>query len=133
MIVVVIIGVIAGFGLPTFTKIIRKSHERNAILGVITISKANEIYAVKNGDFFPENNQNLDQINTGLSIDLKSLGLTYTLWGPPPFNTFRAEGEWTSGFGADFTVRAIQGPISIGGGNPCCLPPPGSCPTLPDC
>jgi len=132
MIVVVLVGVVAGFGIPTYTKIIRKSNERSAILGVITIAKANEVYEVTNPDYLPGNNLNLAAINAGLSIDLKSLGINYRYFGPtvPSPNTFRAQGG--SPGPPPFTVRATEGPISIAGGNPCCAPGP-ACPTLVFC
>ena len=37
LIVVAIIGIIAGFGLPGYEKMVRKAHERNAILGLTSI------------------------------------------------------------------------------------------------
>jgi len=128
MIVVVIIGLIATFGIPIYGKMINKSHERNAILGLTSINQANSVYEAKKGEFLPGAGLNLTQINSGLSIDVKALDLTYS-YTRATVSTYTATGAWTGGNA--FTVRTNQDSISLGGNNPCCSA--GSCPTLPNC
>ncbi len=125
MIVVVLVTVIAGFGLPTYDRIMRKSHERNAILGLTIINKANEIYEVRGGDFYIGGPIGLAAINTNLSIDVKALNLTYSYTGAAA--AYTAMAAWTGG-GAPFTVEVDEGAIILRT-NPYCSV--GPCPSLP--
>jgi len=121
MIVIVIVGLIASFGIPGFGKMVRKSHERNAILGLTTINQANSIYEAKTGGFYVGGPIDLAAINTNLSIDLKALDFTYSYTGIA--TSYTAQAVWT-----DFTVEVDEGPIIVGT-NPYCSA--GTCPTLP--
>ena len=129
MIVIILAGIIAGFGIPAYGRLVRKSHERSAILGLTTINQANEIYKIKNsGAYLPGAGLTLAGINTGLSIDVKSQDLTYE-YTRTAVNAYTATAKWT-GSGA-YWVEVDQGPVSTGV-NPHCAPAsPGSCPTLP--
>jgi len=132
LIVVAIIGIIAGFGLPGYEKMVRKSHERNAILGLTSIHQANSVYEAKMGVYLPGTGLTLTQINTGLSIDVKALNLNvtyaYTRNGGDPL-LYTATSAW--GGGGAFTVLVDELPLSLGGNNPCCSAAP--CPSLPAC
>ena len=111
MIVVVLVGVIAAFGIPTFDKMIRKSHERNAILGLTLINKANEVYEARTGGYYNSGGAvDLAAINTNLSIDVKALDLTYSYTGVA--GSYTATAAWTGS--NPFTVEVDQGPISFG-------------------
>ncbi len=127
LIVVAIIGIIAGFGLPGYEKMVRKAHERNAILGLTSIHQANEIYAAKNAEYLPTV-ATLALINSGLSIDVKALSMTYA-YTSPSVSTYTATSAW--GGGGPFTVLVDERPLSLGGNNPCCSA--GTCPSLPAC
>ncbi|MBN1869052.1 MAG: prepilin-type N-terminal cleavage/methylation domain-containing protein, partial [Candidatus Omnitrophica bacterium] len=48
MVVVMIIGLIAAFGIPNFKKALLKSRERSAMLHLSAINGANEIYKARN-------------------------------------------------------------------------------------
>ena len=126
MIVVVLIGIIAAFGIPSFDRMIRKAHERNAILGLTSINQGNVVYSAKslNGQYLPGTDLTLPAINTGLSIDIKGLDLTYDYDRTAP-GAYTATAAWA---GANpFTVIVDEGPIVLGT-NPSCLV--GPCPTL---
>jgi len=128
MIVVILVGIIAAFGVPGYGKLIRRSHERNAILGLTAINQANSIYEIRNGEFLPGAGLNLAAINAGLSIDVKALDLTYS-YTRNSVTEYDAESDWT-GAGV-FTVFVDERPITMGV-NPCCSSA-GLCPNLPDC
>jgi len=123
IIVVVLIALIAAFGIPGYGKLIRKSHERNAILGLTAINKANEVYEVKNGGYFVGAG-GLGVINPGLSIDVKALDLTYSYTGVA--GSYTATAAWTGS--SPFTVGVDENPIILAT-NPSCSV--GPCPTLP--
>lgn len=127
LIVVAIIGIIAGFGLPGYEKMVRKAHERNAILGLTSIHQANEIYAAKNAEYLPTV-ATLALINSGLSIDVKALSMTYA-YTSPSASTYTATSVW--GGGGAFTVSVDQRSLALGGNNPCCSVP--NCPSLQPC
>lgn len=124
LIVVILISLIAAFGIPGYGKMVRKSHERNAILGLTVINKANEVYEAKKGEFFPGAGLNLAAINNGLSIDVKALDLTYS-YTRTAVNAYTAASAWTGS--NPFTVGVNQNPISLGA-NPFCSV--GPCPSL---
>ena len=129
MIVVILTGLIALFGIPGYSKMVRKAHERNAILGLTTINQANEIYATTSvgGAYLPGVGLLLPAINAELSIDIKALDLDYSYTrnaGDPLLYT--ATAAWPSGTPPIFTVGVNQNPIS--GANPYCAG--GSCPSL---
>ena len=130
LIVVAIIGIIAGFGLPGYEKMVRKAHERNAILGLTSIHQANEVYAAKKAEYLPDGGGtlNLAQINSGLSIDVKALSMTYA-YTSPSVSTYTATSAW--GGGGPFTVLVDERSLALGGNNPCCSA--GTCPSLPAC
>jgi len=125
MIVVILIIIIAAFGIPGYGKMIRKSHERNAILGLTSINQANSVYEAKTGGYWDSGGLAvLADINTNLSIDLKALDLTYSYNGGA--GSYTATAAWTGTI--PFTVGVDENPISVGA-NPSCSA--GTCPSLP--
>ena len=117
VVVIVLIGIIAAFGVPGYGKMIRKSHERNAILGLTSIHQANSIYEAKTGEYLPGNPLTLTQANAGLSIDVKSLDMTYS-YARTAASAYTATSAWTGG--SNFTVRVDEGALLLGANNPCC-------------
>ena len=107
LIVVAIIGIIAGFGLPGYEKMVRKAHERNAILGLTSIHQANSVYEAKMGVYLSGTGLTLALINSGLSIDVKALSMTYayTRNGGDPL-LYTATSWWSGGW--DFAVFVFE-------------------------
>jgi len=125
IIVVVLIALIAAFGIPGYGKLTRKSHERNAILGLTAINKANEVYEAKTGEYYNSGGAvGLAAINTNLSINVDALDLTYSYTGVA--GSYTATAAWTGS--SPFTVGIDENPITLGT-NPSCSV--GPCPTLP--
>ncbi len=131
MIVVILIGVIASFGIPSFAKMLRKSHERSAIMGLTALSAANTIYEARNGEYY-QGAGDITVINSNLSINILEDGLTYA-YASSAVDAYEATATWTGG--VNFTVGVDQRPIILDKTNPevnpCCLD--GVCPTLPAC
>jgi len=129
MIVVIIIGIIAGFALPQYTKAIRKAHERDVVIQLISLHAANLIYNAKEDEFFPGTNLTISQINDGLNINIIANDMNYS-YTRSATDAYAATATWDDSDNSfDFTVRVNEGPLSAS--NPCCSA--GSCPSLPDC
>lgn len=112
IIVVVIIGTIAAFVIPNYEKSIRKAHERDAIIKLITLHGANAIYTARHGEYLPGSNLTLAQINSGLSINIvaNDIDITYSYTRSAP-NQYEATAAWTGG--NNFTIRINQGSVTV--------------------
>jgi len=133
MIVVVLIAVIAGFGIPTFDKMVRKSHERTTIMELISLHTANQVYEARGGLYLSGTNLNLSQINTGLSIMLKGVDTTYD-YDYKAGNPGNYKASTIATVGNNYKMRLNEKAINLRGGvgrNPCCSS--GTCLTLPNC
>lgn len=94
MIVVVIIGIIAGFAIPSYQKAMARQQVKRLILTANLIAGAQEIYKARNGrhwcDLSPDC-ADLNNINSNLGINIAAeSGITYTTWayGSPPGKFF---------------------------------------------
>lgn len=121
LVVVTLIGLIAAFTIPDYSKAVSKSHERDLVLQGTTLHGASLIYQAQNGGYWVATNEtDLAVINSNLNISLLAQDgstFNYTSDG----STFTFDGSW-----GGFTVRVTQAPLS--GTNPSCGG--GSCPSL---
>ncbi len=137
IIVVVLLGIIAGFALPNYQKSIRKAHERDAIVQLSSLHATNLMYNAQDGGFLP-GTLDITGINTGLGINIIANGMTYAyVAGASKPTTFSATAVWDeSGTTNDFTARINEKPIdptnaTAANRNPCCFA--GTCPSLLNC
>jgi len=126
MVVVVLIGIIAAFALPTYTDSLRKSHESDIESQLEILHAANFVYFAERGRTWrtsPRNSWETDLavINTTLNIQLLSTDGTTFRYRGDNGNRFDAEGTWDG-----MTIRINEDPISAS--NPNCQV--GPCPTL---
>lgn len=80
MAVVVIVGVIALFAIPNFSKTMEGSYEQNAGTQLTSIHAANNIYNAQNGTYWPVDaspTHTVTDINTNLSMSIMENGMTY--------------------------------------------------------
>ena len=126
MICIVVIGLLASFGIPNYQKSVRKGYERNAILNLKTIHGANEIYRARIGQYAPGIALDLAGINSALSIDIIDGNMAYFYERIDDF-TYFTDAAW--GGANAFTVSIDQTPISDA--NPCCSA--GVCQIVPAC
>lgn len=129
MLVVIIIGLIAGFAIPNYNKSVERAYEQDAIMQLSTIHAAEQIYYAREVRYWPldANPYQIDQINTSLKTNIIENGMTLICTNNPPnVSTFNCTAQRTGG---GFTLRVNQAVLSAS--NPCCSA--GSCPTVPAC
>ena len=125
MIVVVLIGILAGFALPQYGKAVVKGQERDAVVQLTTIHAANLIYFAAAARYLPGTNLDMAEINTGLGINIIGADTTYAYTR----NTVNTYTVIADGPGSSFEATLTQAPVSAT--NPCCSD--GTCYILPAC
>lgn len=109
MVVVIILGVMASFVLPNYTKSIDRGYRRDAETQLTTIWSADQIYRSQNGQYWPSDNNSgagydITAINNTLGLGIIPNGMTYSCVGAAP--------DATHPFGS-FTCTAVRGPFTI--------------------
>jgi type II secretory pathway pseudopilin PulG len=124
LVVIVILGAIAGFAIPNFTRTIERSHENDAILQLEGIHSANKIYNARNNSYWPPDNAayNLSSINTNLGLNIIANDMTYTCTGTDG-SVFTCTAVRNAP-ASSFTVTVTEADLSSG--NPSCTA--GACP-----
>ena len=125
MIVVVILGIMAGFAIPNYQRAIVRAHERDAVIQLTALNAANLIFYTNNNNQYGGPFNSLQAINAGLGINIIANDMTYAynLTAPTTYNA-------TAQYGANFTIRVNE--TAVSGTNPCCVTA-GSCRTIPNC
>ena len=79
VIVITILGIIAGFAMPNYNKAIERSQRRDGDIQLKAIHVANQIYRAQNGNYWPTAGGSFDltDINNNLGLNIISNGLTY--------------------------------------------------------
>ena len=125
MIVVVMLGMIAAFGIPNYRKSHDRVNEKTGNYNLNVIDSAMEIYRMRNAGYpDPPGGAALDfdDINTILNLGIIEQNMTYACIDDNDDTTFSctaAEGGWT--------LRITD----TDDGNVCCSA--GLCPTIADC
>jgi prepilin-type N-terminal cleavage/methylation domain-containing protein len=124
LVVIVILGAIAGFAIPNFTRTIERSHENDAILQLEAIHSANKIYQARNNAYWPPDTASYDitSINTNLGLNIIANDMTYTCLGTDG-STFFCKAVRNAP-AASFTVSVTEADLSSS--NPACTA--GACP-----
>ncbi len=124
IVTITIVSMVAAFAIPNYQKAVLKTRERVAILHLMTIHGANEIYRARSGNVYvPGPIANLAGINTALSINIIDNDMTYS-YARPTATTYTGTAAWAGG--NNFTVGINQNPVTAA--NPYCAA--GNCPTL---
>ena len=119
LIVIIIVGIIAGFGIPNFSKSIGRSKARDAINNLSIIHAANAIYKVRNNSNIPSGD--LTIINGKLLLNIIApSGTQYECGATDGVCTVTADN-------GDFVVTAyLNNPL--GTSNPICTSTSSKCP-----
>jgi len=80
VLVVVILGIIAGFVIPNFETTIERAHSNDAKANLRAIHSANRIYYAEKNSYWPETagSYNLAAINSALRLSIYANGMGYT-------------------------------------------------------
>ncbi|MDP8266691.1 MAG: type II secretion system protein [Candidatus Aceula meridiana] len=81
ILVVIIVGILVGFGIPKYQKAIKQAKEKNAIVNLRLIKTAQNIYRAEVKNYYPHPAGGLadaDMINTNLKLGLIEDDVTYT-------------------------------------------------------
>ena len=135
LIVVVITGIVAGFGVVSYRKSIVKAVERDAILNLTMIQGANKIYRAKQGSYWDTSGNtvtDLNTINQELETNIIANDVSYSYAADLVNNpdAFAAYAAWNIGRQGEFRIRVNE--TSISATNPCC-DLANSCLTLSNC
>ena len=136
MLVVVILGIIAGFALPNIDKLYKKSQQRDVTNYLRVIHGASEIYKARNGAYWDPGDaaaHPLNEINTNLKLTIPT-NAKYT-YG---YSTADAGANYQMDVdisGIDAYMRATSAPLSTTSmpPNPCCFPAGGGGCLMPTC
>ena len=127
MIVVIILGIIAGFGIPNFSKSQARVVEKDGVYNLGTIASAMEMYRVRNEGDYPGLPGLIDtaEINTTLNLGIIEQGIAYVCLTNNAVNphTFRCT---ASPVDYGWSVRVTESVNGV----PFCAPPGTGCPTL---
>ena len=122
MIVVILIGILASFAIPNYTKSIVKAHVKDALVQVTTIYAANTIYKAQNNGLYLSgvDNSGLDltAINSNLGLNIIANDIDYHYFAAPPPTLFRVTATYVNG--KTYIVSVDQSPL-IKGINPSCI------------
>jgi type IV pilus assembly protein PilE len=121
LVVIVIMGILAAFASPSYTRSIRRARAKDAINNLTAIHAAQLIYRSLNGSFITcADVAAINNLNGANSLNVIPNGATYTCPGAPVSCT---------AVSADFTVTADLTAAISPGTNPTCTPTvAGSCP-----
>lgn len=118
VITVIIIGVIAGFGMPSYTKARDRARERDALSNLELIREAVRIYIAREDDS-PPVLANIGDINTTLYLSV--LGQEGNTYNCDRSNIYRCFADNTDGWQLRFRLNRNDGAVD------CSI---GPCPTL---
>ena len=77
ILVVILIGVMAGYGVPSYQRAIEKNEERVAIVKLQTIVAGMKIYQAKHGDYPAVDMPDLTSINQTLGLNIVADNMSY--------------------------------------------------------
>ncbi len=137
LVVIIILGIVAGFALPQYQKMVERNYEKIAVRNLKAIHAMEKVYMAEHGHYWPKATGGfgsitypdcLSELNANLRLNISEEG----------FPVFSCQGT----DGTTFWVRAHRGGLSgpykidldespLGTSNPCCGS--GTCPTLPNC
>ena len=124
--VVIIIGVIAAFAIPSYQTAIERTHRRDAETNLMNIHSANKIYNSENNNYWPNTgvSQDVNAINSALKLSIIPNGMTYSCTGTA--STFTCTAVRNPSI---YTITITQTPISLNPStNPSCTNGTGTCP-----
>ena len=118
IIVIVLVGILAGFGLRSYINAIQKTREREMASNLKAMYAANSLYRAQVRQYLSGVNSNLAFINTNLGLSIIGAGIIYTYNGAAGAYTIRADWRNTAN---NNLVSIIINEQPLANNNPCCL------------
>ena len=99
IVVVIVLGIMAGFAIPNYTKSIDRSYRKDGTVNLTAIYAAEQIYYNNNnGSYWPASGSgDVSAINSNLGLGILSNNLTYSC----------------SGNGTTFSCTAVRGSMTL--------------------
>ncbi len=121
IVTVIIVGVIASFAIPNYSRTINQTRAQDAIIQLSAIRSANQLYFAKTGTYWPTvaGSNLVSAINSALNLNIIQNGMVYDCQGNG--TTFTCTAINTS---PAFTITVNQAPLEDLA-NPICT---GHCP-----
>lgn len=96
MVVVVVIGIVAAFGIPDYQRSVNTSIAKDAVSNLKVIAAAQQLYLTRNSSYHPSaGTANVASLNQSLHINiLEQQGVVYTCTGGV-CSAARASSGWT--------------------------------------
>ena len=122
IVVVIIMGAIAGFAIPNYTRSVENAHYQDAMLQLKAIHSAQQIYKARSGQYWPTDGSThyATDINNDLNLNLIEDGVAFNCSSSDPAAGFSCQAIRD---GSAFTVTLDQSALSSS--NPSCS---GTCP-----
>ena len=140
MIVIILIGIVVGLGLPNYMKSLKKAYERDIIMQFTYLHGALEIYHTKKGRYPITSVGDLAEINQALGTNIvPSGGIVYAYvancatGGVFLGGCYTVRATWADALGRAFIIFMQDSPFDIMNNplNPCCET--NNCPSLARC
>lgn len=90
LIVVVVLGILAGLAVPQYGKTMAKARSAEASTNLKTLHMAQKVYRIDEGVFFGDSTATLTDINSNLAIELDEEYYTLSIVGTSTANTYTA-------------------------------------------
>ena len=138
MITITLVGILAAFAMPNYSRSVTKSLERDAVLQLSLLHTASELYNqqaeeyLDNGGTPLQQTQTIDTINTNFNLNIVATQVTYT-YDRSTASTYEADATRVGG-AAPFTIRLNQNTLNTDATppNPCCVTT-NNCLTVDNC
>jgi len=102
MVTVIIIGIVAAFGIPNYTRSTERAAERDAVYNIKMLMEAYNLYVARQGGPPPANLNTTDEVNTTFSVNIiEQSGNTYKCYDDPPWG-YTCEANNTDGWSVHF-------------------------------
>jgi len=124
IVVIIVVGVIAGLAIPRYSRGIEQSYENDATLQLKAIHSTNKIRFIRTGQYWPVNQVNMDlgEINNNLGLSIIANNVTYECDGVVSGLEYTCTAVRNGALGT-FTLTLTESDLSAT--NPVCT---GSCP-----
>ncbi|MBF0521836.1 MAG: prepilin-type N-terminal cleavage/methylation domain-containing protein [Candidatus Omnitrophica bacterium] len=141
IITVTIVGIIAAFAIPSYTKSVEKAHEKDAIAQLKLLHSAAELYESENGHPYHGELSGTAAINEVFHTNIISNGFNYYYYdgdGSDECGDYDDSGKifvagaWKSDSSGSYEI-GVSSKTTTDSNNPCCLSGWGACPSLSPC